>query len=469
MSGNIASDDPIHVLYVDNDPASTERAEAYFTHERDDFAFQSATRMSEGLDHLEHERIDCIVSEHELPERTGLEFLERVRESWPDLPFILYTASGDEQLASDAISAGVTDYLVKGTEGQRLADLASCIRDILQVKRSHWETTTWLRAVIEASPAALIAVDLDDTVQLWNPAAERIFGWTADEVLGGLLPTLPDDREEEHTRFLDRLLEGEYLSGIDSKRRRKDGAIVDVSFSGAPLCNERGEIVGGMGALQDITDLKDRERRLERQNERLEEFASVVSHDLRSPLNAAGLQLTLAQQECDSDHLEAVGRAHDRMNDLIEDVLTLAREGQTVTEVTEVPLDSLFESCWEHLQTGPATKVVDTDQTVLADRPRLQRLLENLIRNALEHGAEDATVRLGELPDGFYIEDDGKGIPEERREKIFEAGYSESDRGTGFGLSICRQIAEAHQWEIETAESQTGGARFEITGVDRAD
>jgi signal transduction histidine kinase len=113
--------------------------------------------------------------------------------------------------------------------------------------------------------------------------------------------------------------------------------------------------------------------------------------------------------------------------------------------------------------------VVDTDITVRANRPRLQRLLENLIRNAVEHGAADATVRLGELPGGFYVEDDGKGVPEDRRDKIFETGYSESDRGTGFGLSICRQIAEAHQWGIEATEGQTGGARFEITGVDRVD
>lgn len=464
MNGNIHLGDPIHVLYVDDDPASTERTEAFFTHERDDFVFQSATRVSDALDHLEQKSIDCVVSEYELPEQTGLEFLERIRESRPDLPFILYTSSGDEQLASEAISAGVTDYLVKRPEERQVAELASCIRDILHEKRAHW-----LQAVVEASPAALIAVDLEDSVQLWNPAAERIFGWEESEVLGGPLPTLPEDRKEEHTRFLDRLLEGEYLTGIESKRRRKDGSIVDVSFSGAPLCNARGEIVGGMGALQDITELKDRERRLQRQNERLEQFASVVSHDLRSPLNAAGLQLTLAQQECDSDHLEAVGRAHDRMNDLIEDVLTLAREGETVTEVTEVPLGDLFESCWQNLHTEQATMVVDTDITVRANRPRLQRLLENLIRNAVEHGAADATVRLGELPGGFYVEDDGKGVPEDRRDKIFETGYSESDRGTGFGLSICRQIAEAHQWGIEATEGQTGGARFEITGVDRVD
>ncbi|WP_229770487.1 HAMP domain-containing sensor histidine kinase [Halorhabdus sp. CBA1104] len=122
------------------------------------------------------------------------------------------------------------------------------------------------------------------------------------------------------------------------------------------------------------------------------------------------------------------------------------------------------------------------DRSVTADRNRLRQLLENLIRNAIEHGADPAgtvardgddtpavTVRIGPLDGGFYVEDDGPGIPPGEREAVFETSYSTQDNGTGFGLSIARRVAEAHGWAIRVTESQAGGARFEITGVEFVD
>jgi signal transduction histidine kinase len=97
-------------------------------------------------------------------------------------------------------------------------------------------------------------------------------------------------------------------------------------------------------------------------------------------------------------------------------------------------------------------------------------VLENLFRNAIEHGRSDVTIRVGTLSDetGFYVEDDGPGIPSDTRDEVFEQGYSTADDGTGFGLSIVREIAEAHGWEISATDSAEGGARFEIRGVDTA-
>jgi signal transduction histidine kinase len=92
--------------------------------------------------------------------------------------------------------------------------------------------------------------------------------------------------------------------------------------------------------------------------------------------------------------------------------------------------------------------------------------LENLFRNAIEHGGEDVTIRVGGLSDGFYVEDDGPGVPEDARDEVFEVGYSTSPDGTGFGLNIVKEIAEAHNWEITLTEGTTGGARFEITNVE---
>ena len=208
---------------------------------------------------------------------------------------------------------------------------------------------------------------------------------------------------------------------------------------------------------------------LKRQNARLEEFADVVSHDLRSPLTVAQGRLRLAEEECDSEHLDVVARAHDRMGELIDDLLRLAREGEGVGDLERADLADLLERCWAHVDRPPGARLhVDVDRAVRADRTRLQQLFENLIRNSVEHGGEDVTVSVGELADGegFYVEDDGVGIPPESRADVFEAGYTTDEDGTGFGLSIVEQVAEAHGWEVRVADGAGGGARFEVTGVE---
>jgi len=261
--------------------------------------------------------------------------------------------------------------------------------------------------------------------------------------------------------------------------------------------------------------LRERERLLERQNERLEEFASIVSHDLRNPLNVAQGRLALVYEDCESDHLDAVATAHGRMNALIDDLLTLAREGETAGDATAVDLAAVAEASWRHVETPGATLVCDADRRLRASESRLQQLLENLFRNAVEHGStgnrtaqrsgdavehgstssrsqtrDDSvehgstssrpepddraahgsvgvTVTVGDLDDGFYVADDGPGIPDAERERVFEPGYSTSDAGTGFGLAIVSAVVAEHGWELDVTTSADGGARFAITGVER--
>ena len=213
--------------------------------------------------------------------------------------------------------------------------------------------------------------------------------------------------------------------------------------------------------------LRGRTERLEYENERLEEFTGIVSHDLQSPLNVAAGRLDMARAECDSDHLDAVAGAHGRMTELIENLLELARKGEVVTEPAAVDLAAAVERCWRYVETADAELVVDADRLVLADEGRLCQLLENLVGNAIRYGGGDVTVTVGDLADGFFVADDGPGIPAETRAEVFEAGYTTGD-GTGFGLSIVERIADAHDWTVTVAEGPDGGTRFELTGVEPA-
>lgn len=214
--------------------------------------------------------------------------------------------------------------------------------------------------------------------------------------------------------------------------------------------------------------LREREEALTRQNERLETFASVVSHDLRSPLNIITGRLELARETGDPEHFRTIDDAVDRIDGIIDDVLRLAREGRVTGELEPVSFEDAARSAWSTVHPEDARLEITDNATLLADEDRLIRLFENLFRNAAEHGDKPVRVRAGATAEGFFVEDDGVGIPPEDREAIFNMGYSTAEGGTGFGLAIVEGIAEAHGWEVSVEDSPSGGARFLVTGVDRA-
>ncbi len=211
----------------------------------------------------------------------------------------------------------------------------------------------------------------------------------------------------------------------------------------------------------------EREEALTRKTERLEQFASFVSHDLRNPLNVANLRLELLAEETDSNHVDGLAGALDRMERLIDELLTLARQGETIGETEPVQLASVVRQAWSNVETSTATLVCPADLTLQADRNRLTAVLENLVGNAVEHGGADVTVTVDVLDDepGFYVADDGSGLPADT-ERLFESGYSTAANGTGFGLRIVKDIVEAHGWRVQVTESESGGARVEISGVE---
>ena len=724
------------VLHVDDDPGFVDLSAELLEREREELVVETATGAEEGLEVLAEASVDCVVSDYEMPGQNGIEFLEAVREEYPDLPFILLTGQGSEEVAGEAVSAGVTDYLQKGGGTDQYVLLANRITNAVDRTRAERARTRQLEA-IEAAREGIAILDAEGQFTYANETYADLYGYEPAELVGEgwellypddevavareqILPTareegrwhgqttglradgttFPEDhvlsvtdddtlvcavrdvsdseaRERELTRYR-RLIEamgdpvyvldadgyytyvndahvetfgyeretlvgthasviipepefergsdhirelladegrqsvtwelenvtaggeeitvenhlallpssdGEFRGTIgvvrditDYRARERDlrryermvnamqeaaciydadGRFVVVNEhladlygttrealegqrsalvsavreqrEGDPyealLAREReavsGEVTGEfpgrgtatlsyrltplvvdgavdsvVGVAREVTERKHREQRLQRQKERLEELASVVSHDLRNPLNVARGRLELVREELDSAHADTAAHALDRMERLLDDLMTLTREGSAVTETEPVALQRTVESCWRNVDTADATLVTDTDRVVRADYTRLQRLLENLLGNAVEHGSaspdsqapqdgfvrsatasrpqadaaehddEGLTVTVGGLPDGFYVADDGPGIPLEERERVFQSGYSTVEEGTGLGLAIVREVAEAHGWTVTVTESADGGARFEVTGVE---
>jgi PAS domain S-box-containing protein len=283
--------------------------------------------------------------------------------------------------------------------------------------------------------------------------------------------------------------------------------------------------------VETAVDRAEAEAELRNERDRLEEFASVVAHDLRNPLTiAAGrLELLADAEGAPDEHVAPLGSALDRMEAIITDILQLARRGDAIGEVSPVDVAACADDAWRSVDTD-AARLCRSDAlgTVRADRGRLQELFENLFRNSVEHGstcsrpdaddsvehgstcsrpdaddsvehgstcsrpdADDSvehgstderrertdaesdpvvTIRVGPLDAaaGFYVADDGPGIPPDRRDRIFEYGHSSTADGTGIGLAVVERIVRAHGWEITVEESATGGARFDVT-VERSD
>ncbi|WP_254279550.1 PAS domain-containing sensor histidine kinase [Haloarcula marina] len=337
-------------------------------------------------------------------------------------------------------------------------------------------------SIIEVAPIGLHVLDADDTFLWANDAFASVFGRTPEDIVGTAYLDLveagyiPADITDWYKTALRRLLS----TDDDTQTFRREAVPVeppdgntryfDVYLALLPL--DDGEFAGSVIAFREVTERNRYERRLEEQNERLAEFASVVSHDLRNPLNVASGRLALARDDdsATDSNLEAAETALDRMERLVEDILSLARDGRVVGSLHPVELSGAARTAWSTSATGDATlSVRDELGAIRADETRLQQLLENLFRNSVEHGSTcnrpraDATVTVtvGPLADGFYVADDGPGIPVDERPGLFDM----EDDGR-FGLSIVETIATAHGWDVAVTESEDGGARFEFTGVD---
>jgi len=238
--------------------------------------------------------------------------------------------------------------------------------------------------------------------------------------------------------------------------------------------------LGRLLVVQEITDRIERERELERKNEQLEGFANALSHDLRNPLSVATGYVDLVAEQTDDEtvasHAESAQMAHERMSTLVEDILTMAREGESVEDPEPVSLWECATTAWRTVDTASMSLAAADESVesavVLGDPGRLQRLFENCFRNAREHAGPSVTVTVGTSGFGgstrdrsFWIGDDGPGIPPESRDEVLEEGVTTDESGTGFGLAIVRTIAEGHGWSVAVEESEAGGAKFVFGNV----
>jgi PAS domain S-box-containing protein len=424
-------------------------------------------------------RVECLVAGRGLSGQAVLDLLEARRSVDERLPFLLIEPRADDgqrQLLSDPYADCID---LDGTGDAEL--IMARVRTLVSYLRTKEE----LRMKDRGLDQAPVGITISDPTRPDNPLVyvsdgfERLTGYDAEWVLGKNCRFLQGkETDPETVATVREAVEQRQPVGVDILNYRKDGTEFWNHLEVAPIY-EDGELVNFVGYQRDITQRKEAELALARQNDRLETLAGVLGHDLRNPLQVAFGLLEGVEDE----RIDEVQASLERIEEIVEDALTLIRTNSVESPET-VDLSERAEAAWEQVRTADARLVVADDARFLADPGLLSSVLENLFRNAVVHGGAD-TVTVGGLSKGFYVADDGSGIPADDQERVFEHGYTTDEDGTGLGLSIVAEIAAGHGWTVEAVAGEdggapdernesgtrqhdgTGGARFEFRGVSR--
>ncbi|MGH9803558.1 MAG: response regulator [Candidatus Acidiferrales bacterium] len=443
---------------------------------------------------------DVILSDFNLPAWTGLDALKTLRQQRRDIPFILVTGSLGEETAVEAIQHGAADFILK----DRLARLPVAVQRALeekalrvereQAEEARREAGEKLRAIFDASPVALIMMDTQGRILSWNRGAERIFGWTEDEVLGKRLPIVPEEKEQEFNGLLARALSGDALAGVEVRRRRKDGSPVDIAVSTAMVCAADGGVTGLAAAISDITEQKQLQEQL-RQAQKMEAIGRLsggIAHDFNNLLGVIKGYTEIACGGLPAEDplrrpLGEVQRAADRAAALTRQLLAFSR--QQVLEPQVLNLGDTVEvlrGMFERLlpESIELTTALEPDLgSVKVDPGQLEQVIMNLVlnaRDAMPDGGpltlEARNVELDETysrkhlaaPPGPYVllmvSDSGIGMDAETLAHVFEPFFTtkEQGKGTGLGLATVYGIVKQSGGYVWAYSESGRGSTFKI-------
>ncbi|MBX0295776.1 sensor histidine kinase [Haloarcula nitratireducens] len=379
------------------------------------------------------------------------------------LPYLL-VSSEESSVRNPAtwqyVDEVVTTPVAKGVLTARIDGLLERRQLSVALAREKEQSEQRFRTLFETGPDPVFVLGSGGHIRAVNEAFRTLTRSEAGEIAGKRFEEI-DAFPPETAATLTESHDGNPVT-VSYVTPKGETRYAEVNAAYTPGDGETGEIIG---VLRDVTERRRHERQLERQNRRLDEFASMLAHELRNPLGIAQMYLGMARRG-EKAAFDQITDALDRMETMIDALLDLARRGETVDDTEQIDLGTVAEEAWGAVETANATLNCADGEPLAADADRLGVVFENLFQNAVEHGGPGVAVEVDSYDGGFYVADDGSGIDADQREIIFERGYSAADDGVGIGLTIVRRISEAHGWRVEVGESDAGGARFDISGVE---
>jgi PAS domain S-box-containing protein len=352
-------------------------------------------------------------------------------------------------------------------------------RDVTSLRRAE-DAVRRMAAIVESTDDAIVGADRDGHITHWNRGAERLLGYTREEIIGLPVRTLvlDEDFAQQNERF-GAVLAGMRVERIETQWVRKDGGLVDVVLTASPMRDRDGTVVGASAVVHDITARKRDEAELRRSHAELERFADIAAHDLREPLMAIKQLTALLERGVESQREEIIAHlraaaAHGCR--LVDGLLDLARIGRGHAPAERVDLrrmlDDLLDTLAPQIEAAGARIEVGPLPTVRGVEGELARVFQNLLANALKfRGAAPPVIEVfaargpGEWT--LTVRDNGPGVSERNRERIFDlfarAHAAESAPGNGLGLAVCRKVVELHGGRIWVEPAPGGGSAFRLT------
>jgi len=337
-----------------------------------------------------------------------------------------------------------------------------------------------LAALVNSSDDAIISKTLDSIIISWNPAAEKMFGYTAEEAIGQhIFLIIPEDLHDEETEIIRKIKNGERIQHFQTVRRRKDGSLIPLSLTISPIIDNKGNIIGASKIARDVSE----QQRIDQEKS---DFLSMASHELKTPLTSMKMFLELLGRIVDPTELEQakylLNRIHDQTNQLVEltnDLLDVSRieTGKLRLNIQKFPLDTLVRETIEAIVTSTRTHTLiletNTQLLIQADRYRIFQVLINLLTNAIKYSppGKDIVVRVEKNHQNAIVsvQDFGIGISEGHLEKIFDRLYQVNEPrektypGLGLGLYISKEIIKRHKGNIWVDSEKGKGSTFSFT------
>jgi PAS domain S-box-containing protein len=345
-----------------------------------------------------------------------------------------------------------------------------------------------LAAIVSSSEDAIVSKDLNGIIQSWNRSAERMFGYTADEVIGqSITIIIPEDRLSEEDIVLSNIRAGRAIEHFETVRRRKDGSLVDISLTVSPIFRPDGTVSGASKIARDISEPKRLQRAAEEASRMKDDFLALLSHELRTPLNTViGYTRMLRRDDLAPElrdrALDAMERNSEALTQLVNDVLDTSRivTGKMRLVVAPVQLPPILGDAIETVRSAAASRDIRLDVNVagelevVGDRDRLRQVFWNLLSNAVKFTPANGRVIVEAAADRgsvrISVSDTGIGIEPKHLPYVFQRfwqadnGTSREYGGLGLGLALARHIVEMHGGTIDvTSEGRALGSTFRVT------
>ncbi len=483
--------DPASILVIDDDPGTCQTIGDVL--ELRGHVVQSATQARSALEVLTGRAIDAAILDLQLPDVSGLVLLKAIKTSSPTTEVIIVTGHATVTTAIQAINDAAFAYVTKPFEMDHLMAMIEKALAKRRVERALWERTRTLETLIDATPGAIVALDTAGRVVTWSKAAERMFGWSEREMLGRCVPFIPDRDRGEPDEAAVRILRGEAMLS-ESQRQRKDGTLIDVLSSGAPIINAQGQVAGSIAVLVDVTERRQLEEQLRQvvKMEGIGRLAGGIAHDFNNLLTVIGGRCHLVLGQLPAEHpirrdIKIIGESGERAASLTRQLLAFSRSQilqPAVFDLNEMVSD--MKTLLERLLREDVDLVLSLDPSigqVIADRAQLEQVVLILAvnaRDAMPEGGEftletrnveldDAYVRQHvDARPGSYVVlsvcDSGTGMDAATRARIFEPFFTTKDVGKGRGLGLAAAYGILHQSHGHiTVDSEPGkGTTFGI-------